>query len=434
MQSSQLNLSNFSRNIQRASSVYRLDDEQSLNQLMADHPTRLWLARGHGLSYSDCCTYHHGFVLDTDRFNHIISFDPTTGIAVCQSAVTFLDLLQIDADFIPPVMPGTLYATLGGGIANDIHGKNNPHYGSFGQHLVWFDLQVGAKTFRCSQTEHPDLFHATIGGLGLTGVIKRLAIRLRRASRLVEAHTQKYSNFSDLFNQMKKQALNHEYQVAWLDLLNRPRAILTHADHVQQPTLLRAATTHQQSHSMPRQPVRLIRRWLMKGLNAAYFHSAPQKPRTMPLWQFNNPLDCIHGWNHLYGKSGFLQFQAVLSDTKASPLIAEFQQMIHQHRATPTLAVLKYFTRSGIGLLSFPEPGFTLAVDFINTPQAVNAIYAMNQRVTDAGGKIYLAKDNFLNRMQFTSMYPKSALFSNLRKQYDCPMSSDLAKRLGFIE
>lgn len=434
MQSSQLNLSNFSRSIQSASSVYRLDDEQSLNQLMAAHPTRLWLPRGHGLSYSDCCTYHHGFVLDTCRLNHIISFDTTTGIAICQPAVTFSDLLQIDADFIPPVMPGTLYATLGGGIANDIHGKNNPHHGSLGEHLVWFDLQVGVNTFRCSPTEHSDLFHATIAGLGLTGMIKRLAIRMQRASQFVEVHTQKYSNFSDLFEQMKRQALAHDYQVAWLDFLNRPQAILTHANHVDKPTLFQVAKAHERSYSIPRQPVRLIRRWLMKGFNLAYFHCAPQKPYTMPLWQFNNPLDCIHGWNHLYGKSGFLQFQAVFSETQANPLMIQFQKIIHQHRALATLAVLKYFTRSGIGLFSFPQPGFTLAIDFINNRQATNAICAMNQRVTDAGGKIYLAKDNFLNRTQFTSMYPQSALFSKIRKLYDCPMSSDLAKRLGFIE
>ncbi len=408
----------------------RPDDEKQLLQILSSHQETELLVRGNGLSYSDCCVNHNGTIIESSRLNNILSFDQETGIAVCQGGVTFSDLFLIDPNFIPAVLPGTLHATLAGGVANDIHGKNNPCSGTLGRHIEWLELQIHEQSYHCSPAENPELFYATLAGLGLTGIIKRIAIRLHKASRFVNKQTEKFTSFPELLDYMEDEGLQYDYQVAWLDLLNKPRALLSLGKHVSKTHPKQTSQFPSHRYSMPKLPVRLVSNMAMKQFNRLYYNKANTVVQTVPLWKFNNPLDAINHWNRCYGKNGLLQFQAVFDAENANATLESLIAIIKSHQATPTLAVLKYFTQPGTGLLSFVQPGFTLAIDFIHTPQARLAIVAMNQLIANTRGKIYLAKDLLLNQDQFTLMYPEHEKFSAILAQYNSPMSSDLSKRL----
>lgn len=422
-------LSNFSQAIHTHSQCYRPDNEWQLPLLFNQSPMPNILARGQGLSYGDCCLFDNGKVIDCSRLNHLLSFDVTNGLLYCQGGVSFKDLFSVHDDFIPPVIPGTVHATLAGGLANDIHGKNNHRAGSLGQHIKWIELQVGNRVLRCSPDRHADLFTATIGGLGLTGIIRRLALTLQKKSRFVEVQTEQHQTLDTLLLQMQQKGLEYDYQVAWIDLLNKPRALLSLANHCQAS----ATKPAQNPFSIPPLPFRLITKWGMQQFNRLYFNQATTRSKIQTLSQFNNPLDAIAHWNRLYGKKGLLQFQAVFDSEKALDRIQQLLAIINSHKATPTLTVLKYFTQTSRGFLSFVKPGFTIAIDFIHNPSAKTAIEHMNQYITDSGGRVYLAKDFLLTAEQFKMQYPDHDRFKHVLKDYECPMQSDLGKRLGLI-
>ena len=417
---------NFSRAINTHSNTIRPDNERHIGEMMVQHQHTKLLARGHGLSYSDSCVLDQGTLMDTSRLNHLLSFDPVSGLAVCQGGATFASLWQLHPDFIPPVIPGTLHATLAGGVAHDVHGKNNHQTGSLGHHIEWLDMQIGEQSIHCNRQQHSDLFYATIAGLGLTGVIKRMGLHLRRASRWVNQKTIAYTQFENLLNDMQHLGIQSDYQVAWLDLLNKPRALLTLANHTEHS----ASCDIKRTYRIPNIPLRLVHRSLMKQFNRIHFYQANQRIARVPLWQFNNPLDQLTHWNRLYGRHGLLQFQAVFDQNHAHTTLNQLIETMRSHQATATLAVLKYFTQKGAGLLSFVQPGFTIAIDFIHNQASRSAIDAMNQIVTALGGKVYLAKDLRLTSTQFRAMYHAHDTFQTIMADYHSPMCSDLSKRL----
>ena len=429
MHSKKILLTNFSRAIYSDSPCIRPDHETQLIDYIALEKPEGVLTRGAGLSYNDSCLNKDGLIIDTNRLNHLIHFDSNSGIAICQGGVTFKDLFLLHPDFIPPVMPGTLHATVAGGIAHDVHGKNNHLEGSFGHHIEWLELIINNKKHYCSRKENPSLFHATLAGLGLTGIITRIAIRLKKASRSVQVENIPFNSLTALINQMSSDVMNHDYQVAWLDLLNtEQRGILSVADHCPS-TIYQEKTTH----SIPKLPLRLIRSWNMKLFNK-YFFKNKKKKEELSLEEFNNPLDKIGHWNRLYGPGGLIQFQAVFDQDKGAHTLDQLVKLIQLYKATPTLAVLKLFTQPGAGLLSFCKPGFTLAVDFIYNAQAKQAISAMNQLITEINGRIYLAKDLLLKPAQFQKMYPEQEHFSQILTNHECSMKSDLSKRLEITQ
>ncbi|WP_028388421.1 FAD-binding oxidoreductase [Legionella fairfieldensis] len=426
MRSKNYQLSNFCHGKPTTSICFRPDNEWQLESLFAIADNKGLLARGKGASYGDCCLNDQGIIIDTTRLNHLLSFDEESGILVCQGGTTFADLFSVSSTHLPPVVPGTLHATVAGGIANDVHGKNNHGMGSFGQHVQWIDLQLGEQTLRCSPKENSALFHATIGGLGLTGIIKRAAIQMHKATHFVKVNIKKYFELEHLFHSMQNEGCGYDYQVAWLDLLNKPCALLSVAKHCDP-----LAVKPKISLTLPDIPLPLVRPWSMRQFNRYYFKKSHPHNQSLPFAQFNNPLDAIKHWNRLYGKRGFLQFQALFATDLIHTAIEQFLSIIHHHRATPTLAVLKYFTEPGSGLLSFVQPGFTLAVDFINNQNSRRAISAMNEWVTQKKGRTYLGKDLLLTKAQFTQQYDQHEQFTQILKQYKSPMRSDLSNRLG---
>lgn len=419
-------LTNFSRATFSSSSCIRPDNEMQLSDYLAQNLPGQLLTRGSGLSYNDSCFNTNGFIIDSKRLNHFIDFDSKNGIVLCQGGVPLKDLFLLHPDFIPPVLPGTVHATIAGSIAHDVHGKNNHHAGSFGHHLIAFDLLIGNKKIHCSRDENSDLFHATIAGLGLTGVITKAALQLKKASRYVQVEHQQFESVQNLIQYMKTEGIHHDYQVAWLDLLNPlQRSILSIASHCEpfhhkEPKFL----------TVPKLPFSLINSWSIKLFNH-HFYNNKRTQEKLTLEQFNNPLDKLLHWNRLYGPRGLIQFQAVFDIDNATTTIDHLVQLIRTHKVSPVLSVLKLFSKSGDGLLSFCKPGFTLAIDFIHNTQAIEAIKAMNQLINELNGHVYLAKDMFLNEAQFKKMYAKRDQFSQTLQRYSCNMYSDIAKRLG---
>ncbi|VEB34796.1 oxidoreductase [Legionella sainthelensi] len=421
-------LSNFSC-AKSQSFCLRPDNEEDLTHYIAHNPQQNLLMRGSGLSYNDSCFNTNGYVIDSERLNHLIDFDPQTGIVICQGGVPLKDLFLLNPDFIPPVIPGTVHATVAGGIAHDIHGKNNHKAGSFGHHLISFDLLIGNKKIHCNRNENTDLFHATIAGLGLTGVITRARLRLKKASRFILAKHIPCQSLNELTELMLTHGINDDYQVAWIDLLNsKPCAILSIANHCEPLNI-----KQYKPYSIPKIPFSLIRPWNMKLFNRYFFNSKKTEEK-LTLEQFNNPLDKIKHWNRLYGPQGLIQFQAVFDTVNVITILDHLIQIIRTSNATPTLAVLKLFNRSGDGLLSFCKPGFTLAIDFIHNSAAKQAISSMNQLIIELNGRIYLAKDSLVNEEQYKKMYENHAQFSEILKQHACTMRSDLATRLGITK
>ncbi|KTD10753.1 hypothetical protein Lgra_1719 [Legionella gratiana] len=421
-------LSNFSRG-KSPSFCLRPDNEEQLADYIAHNPQQKLLVRGSGLSYNDSCFNTNGYIIDSERLNHFIDFDSQTGIVICQGGVPLKDLFLLHPDFIPPVLPGTVHATVAGGIAHDVHGKNNHKAGSFGHHLISFDLLIANNKIHCNRNENSDLFHATIAGLGLTGIITRATLRLKKASRFIAAKHMQFQSLRALTEFMLSDGIHYDYQVAWLDLLNpMPHAILSIANHCESFNI-----KEHKPYTVPKIPFSLIRSWNMKLFNRYFFKSKKEEEK-LTLEQFNNPLDKIKHWNRLYGPKGLIQFQAVFDTENVTTILERFIQIMRTYNATPTLAVLKFFNRSGEGLLSFCKPGFTLAVDFIHNSAAKQTISIMNQLITELNGRIYLAKDLLLNEAQYKKMYENHKQFSETLKHHACTMHSDLATRLGIIK
>ncbi|QMT59957.1 FAD-binding oxidoreductase [Legionella sp. PC997] len=417
---------NFSRAHFSQSFCLRPDSEEQLVEYLSYNHQNNILVRGSGLCYNDSCFNTDGFIIDSERLNHFIDFNPETGIVMCQGGVPLKDLFLVHPDFIPPVLPGTVHATVAGGIAHDVHGKNNHHEGSFGHHLIEFDLLIGSKKVHCSRKENSDLFHATIAGFGLTGIITRAALRLKKAPRFVQTTHKQFESLQTLVECMGTEGIHHDYQVAWLDLLHPiPRAIFSVADYCEP-----FKDKKLKIHTVPKTPFSLIKPWGIKLFNQ-YFFNHKKGQEKLALEQFNNPLDKLLHWNRLYGPKGLVQFQAVFNTEHASEILDRLVQLMRLHKATPTLAVLKLFTQSGEGLLSFCKPGFTLAVDFIHDLHAKQAIYAMNQLISELNGRVYLAKDFLLTEDQFKTMYDQHEQFSQTLERHACPMNSDMALRLG---
>lgn len=429
MRSKRIKLTNFSRNHYSESPCLRPENEDELKPFLAHDKAYQSLARGAGLSYNDSCLNRDKLIINTSRLNHLIEFDSQSQQLICQANVSFRDLFLVHPEFIPPVIPGTLDATIGGGIAHDIHGKNNPGEGSLCHHVMWLELLIGSHSYHCSREQHADLFYATVGGLGLTGVITRVALRLKRASRVVQVNHMKFQSLNALLATMATKGLKYDYQVAWLDLINKsPRARLTLANH----SSAVVSKKHKTVYTLPRQPFTLINKWNIALFNHFYFNSNSTEC-FMPLEQFNNPLDQIKGWNTLYGNKGLIQFQALLPQDNAQQIIDELRHLMKHHKAIPTLAVLKLFTHAGEGLLSFCQAGFTLAIDFVFNDYAKDCVAAMNQFIMQHSGRVYLAKDLLLTPEQYQIMYPNIQKWRNTVQKYQCMMHSDLSTRLGIM-
>ncbi len=398
------------------------------------------IVHGGGRSYGDSALNSGGRAILTRRLDRLLSFDPATGVLVAEAGVTFEDLrrLFLPKGFLAPVTPGTAFATLGGALANDVHGKNQDQAGNFGSHVLWIDLMLpSGKVRRLPQEEW--LFRATAGGLGLTGVILTLALRMMPVpSRFVTLRERRVGDLDEFLEVLETERRDALYSVGWIDALARGAALGRGIVEAADP----APPEPDDAHADPRRrrlpfdlPAALLNPRSIQAFNELYWRRVPAggRRRRVPYDRFLYPLDAIEDWNRLYGRRGFHQFQALLPQAGSRRAVRDLLETCAESRAGSFLAVLKTMGREGAGLLSFGGRGHTLALDFPAGPGIDDLLRRMERLVLDHGGRIYLAKDSRLSAEGFAAMYPRLPEFREILAEIDPAgrMSSDLARRLA---
>jgi FAD/FMN-containing dehydrogenase len=399
------------------------------------------LPRGLGRSYGDCCLNDGGTLFDMTPMDRFVSFDAATGLLGCEAGVTLADILDVvvPKGWFLPTTPGTKFVTVGGAIANDVHGKNHHAAGTFGRFVESFELLRSDGTIRtCSLRENTELFRATIGGLGLTGVILKATIRLKKVpGPLIRAESVKFDRLEEFFDIAKESDGKFEHTVAWIDALargkNLGRGIFMRGDHVEGASRPRQSHVKNPPFSVPFDfPGLALNNASIGAFNAVYFHRQRVKTSitTTPYESFFYPLDTIGNWNRIYGRRGFYQYQLVVPPDSARAVMKTVLEMISASRLASFLGVLKTFgNEDSPGLLSFPRAGVTLALDFPNAGNALLALFnALDAVVLDAGGALYPAKDTRMPPDAFRRSFPRWREFSSY---VDPKLSSGFWRRIN---
>ncbi|WP_329118318.1 FAD-binding oxidoreductase [Streptomyces sp. NBC_01465] len=406
------------------------------------------IARGLGRAYGDAAQNAGGAVLDMTGLDRIRSIDADAGIVVCDAGVSLHRLMEVllPLGWFVPVTPGTRYVTVGGAIGADIHGKNHHVSGSFSRHVLSMDVLIADGTVHTA-LPGSDLFDATAGGMGLTGVILSATIQLHGVeTSLMSVDTERATDLDDLMSRLTATDDQYRYSVAWIDLLAKGaamgRSVLTRGDHAPLDALpVRARRTPLafrpgQLPSAPSFfPEGLLGRTSVSLFNELWYRKAPRS-RTGELQKistFFHPLDGVPHWNRIYGRSGFVQYQFVVGYGQEETL-RRIVQRISRRGCPSFLAVLKRFGEGDPGWLSFPMPGWTLALDIPANLSGLGAFLdELDEEVASAGGRVYLAKDSRLRPQSLAAMYPKLAHFRSLRAELDptSVFTSDLSRRLS---
>ncbi|MBI2306727.1 MAG: FAD-binding oxidoreductase [Rhodocyclales bacterium] len=374
------------------------------------------LPYGNGRSYGDSCLNPGGTLLAMRGLDRFIAFDAGSGVLACEAGVLLADILAV---FVPrgwflPVTPGTRYVTVGGAIANDVHGKNHHAAGGFGAQVRSFELlRSDGSRRRCSPTDNADWFAATVGGLGLTGVITQAELQLRRiGGNAIAVHNRRFTGLDEFFAANAEAEHAHEYAVAWIDCLAKtPRGVLMGGNHVDAE--LPAPRGERNVPLTP--PFSCINGLSLRAFNAAYYGKPWPTAQTVHYQPYFYPLDAIGHWNRIYGPRGFYQYQSVVPPAAAREATGEMLAAIAASGQGSFLAVLKNFgARPSPGLLSFPMPGTTLALDFPNHGAATLALFErLDAIVRAAGGRLYPAKDARMPAAMFRAGYPRLAEFTS---------------------
>jgi len=395
-------------------------------------------ALGNLRSYGDAALVNAGDAIDMTRMDRLIAFDAETGLLEAEAGITIGEILRIfgPKGWMPTVIPGTGFATLGGCIANDVHGKNHHSAGSFGQHVESLTLiGIDGKPRRISPKREAKVFEATLGGLGQTGVIAAARIQLVRCAGGEMSVSEKRMDDLDAFIDAFERS-NASYSVGWIDATARGseagRGILEEAEFNDDSPFAPAGKTRSIPFNAPSFAMNSL---VVKAFNALYTRRIPVDGRTRDrnLADFFFPLDRIYDWNRLYGKKGFHQFQCVVPMEGAAEVLADMLNRIGRSGAASPLAVLKKMGDGRSGPMSFPMEGMTLAVDFPNREKARDLIADLEDRALAAGGRIYLAKDSLAQGRTIRAMYPDVEAFAEVANRVDPErvFETDLVKRLG---
>lgn len=395
------------------------------------------IPRGMGRSYGDSA--NATTILQSTYLDHFIDFDKSSGQITLEAGVMIRDLLKVivpNGWFIP-VTPGTSYVTVGGAIASDVHGKNHHVAGTFGQHVKSMTVLLGTgEMVTTSPTKNPDLFNATCGGMGLTGIILTATIQLLPIkSSAITQTTIKTSCLEEACEAFEENC-KASYSVAWIDCLTTGkglgRSLLMLGEHTNPGEL---TVNIKESVQIPLYtPSFLLNQATISTFNALYYHKAPkQKKETISMLPFFYPLDSIGGWNKLYGKAGFVQYQFVLPKTNGLSNLQNILQRIAKNGSGSFLAVLKYFGEANNHLLSFPMAGYTLALDFKLNKMNINLLKSLDDMVVEMGGRIYLSKDALMTEKVFKTTYPQWQEFELVRHKYGAigKFASTQSQRLG---
>ncbi|RFB85534.1 oxidoreductase [Rhizobium leguminosarum bv. trifolii] len=419
---------------------------EALGKIVASRPGLI--ARGNGRSYGDAAIGENSTLM-CGGLNRMKSFDTADRVLTAEGGVMLSDVLRslVPRGYFSPVVPGTKFVTIGGMVASDVHGKNHHCDGGFGDHVHELKLVTASgEILTCSRSQNAELFSATVGGMGLTGVIAEATFRLRP----IETGwiTQKTTVAENLGEALKalRQSEEATYSVAWIDCLSKGaslgRSLIFAGEHAtpdQVGETLKAdlfPSPNSAALTLPLDmPGWLLNKVSVSAFNELYFRSGIRKSAKPFLVHWDNyffPLDRILRWNRLYGKRGFIQHQCVVPDAEALQVLSSILDRFAHSGKGSFLAVLKRL-RASAGLLSFAAPGYTLALDLPATQDVLRLLDEIDELVVKAGGRLYLAKDARQSRLTFESGYPGLDAFKELRRATgaDRRFNSRLAKRLG---
>ena len=420
-----------------------------LDRALCDPPSRGMVARGLGRSYGDAAQRSGGRVVDLTGWTDV-DLDIDTGDCRARAGTSIDTLLRVlvPRRFFVPVTPGTRFVTLGGAIAADIHGKNHHRRGSFGSHVSSMVLRTADGQRRTiSPDREPALFWATVGGMGLTGVIEEATFRARPiASSRISVLAERTRNLDDSIARLIELDRTAEYTVAWVDLAatgaRAGRSVITSGRFAQPDELPKRWVGSPFAYDpglpidVPVTPPPIVLNPLsIRAFNEAWFRKAPRRPKEMisSIPGFFHPLDLVGSWNRIYGPKGFLQWQCVVPDS-ATDVLAGIMRQFTRTGGRSFLTVLKRFGPANEAPLSFPLAGWTLTVDVpVGDPDLPRLLDRFDEQVAEVGGRIYLAKDARMRPELLAAMYPRLAEWQEVRASVDPHglIRSDLSERLG---
>ena len=402
------------------------------------------VARGAGRSYGDAAI-GIDLTIASKGLDRLLEFDAKTGQLVCEAGLLLTDLLDVmlPRGWIVPVTPGTRYVTIGGMIAADVHGKNHHVAGSFCDHVDWIDLMIGdGRLQRCSRDEHADLFAASCGGMGLTGIILRAAVRMKPVpSAFIRQRTIRAPDLAAALAAFEA-SMDWTYSVAWIDCLAKGarlgRSAIFLGEHAavgELPEPARDDPYRRNRSARLKVPVDMptwaLSSPFMRGFNSVYYAAQKSGESIVPLYPYFYPLDAIGQWNRIYGRRGFVQYQCVIPLESSEIALRTILTETSNAGSGSFLAVLKRMGAESFGLLSFPKPGYTLALDFPVNDTNLALLDRLDAITAEHGGRIYLAKDARA-KPSFARGYPRIDEFRAVRDRYGLTdrYASRLSQRL----
>lgn len=430
--------------------TFRPEKIQDLIPLL--EKTESLLARGLGRSYGDAALNPAATVLQ-ERLNRFVSFDEESGILECEGGVSFAEIIEL---FLPrgwflPVTPGTKFVTVGGAIACDIHGKNHHRVGTFTEFVESFKLlTANGEVLFCSRNENAEAFWATVGGMGLTGIIIRARFRLERVeTAFVAVEYERVANLNAALERFQTDE-NYEYSVAWIDCLaaggSLGRSVLMRGNTAPAGDLQNSRAGKGSGRGLDsrfKKPVSVpfdfpgfaLNPLSVKAFNALYYATHPSKKTLVDFETFFYPLDSLGDWNRIYGARGFVQYQVVLPFESSRAALTELLKKISSSKHASFLAVLKTFGKPNLAPLSFPFSGHTLALDIPLSDDLPRFIGELDAITLAHQGRVYLAKDTLLSPENFRKMYPRFAEWHKTKQQLDpeTKFASSLSRRLEIV-
>lgn len=428
--------------------------EATFDQLreLVGNGDRRYIARGLGRSYGDASLNRDQGVLLQHQHCRFLALENATGILTCEAGLSLREIIHylLPRGWFPPVTPGTKDVTVGGAIAADVHGKNHHVDGSFGNFVLDLELLTAdGNILTCSPTENCEVFWATIGGMGLTGIILRARIRLRRVeSAYCNVTYRRTQNLDETLECFQATDAGYRYSVAWVDCLasgkKLGRSIVMLGNEAREedlPERLRRQSLKlpdRKTIAVPRGfPGWILNPWTVRAFNTMYYARHKDSTRLVDFDAFFYPLDRMAHWNRMYGRGGFIQYQAFFPTATSRRGLIELLELIAQSKQASFLAVLKSCGAAGQGMLSYLQPGHTLALDLPNDPrELMPLVRRLDRTLLKFGGRIYLAKDAVATPETFAAMYPRLEEFKDVKSRVDPQQqfTSSQARRLGIVE